>query len=94
MFLLRIYLVSVLSHIFFLSYAHLFIFLVIYHSLIHFCTHVTTIWGRDSVFRVMTRHRVGSERNCGSIVVSDVFIFIRQPSALCRLDSDTIAKLK
>ena len=41
----------------------------------------------------MTRHRVGSERNYGSIV-SGVFICIRRPSTLCRPDSDKIAKLK
>jgi len=36
---------------------------------------------------------VGSERHYGSIVVSDVFIFICRPSTLCRLDSDNIVKL-
>jgi len=94
MFLLLIYLVSVLSYVFVLSYTHLLILLVIWHSLIHFPTYDSTIWSRDSVFRVMTRHRVGSKRNYGSIVVSGVFIFIRRPSTLCTLDSDTIAKLK
>jgi hypothetical protein len=42
----------------------------------------------------MTRHRVGSERNYGSTVVSGVFICIHRPSTLCRPASDTIAKLK
>lgn len=95
MFLFRIYLVYVLAFFFFvLSYTHLFILLVICHSLIHFHTYDSTIWSRDSIFRVMTKHRVGSERNCVPIVVRGVFIFIRRPSTLCRLDSDTIAKLK
>lgn len=94
MFLFLIYLVYVLAFFPVLSYTHLYIFLVICHSLIHFRTYDYTIWSRDSIFRAMTKRRLGSERNCVPTVVRGVFIFIRRPSTLCRLDSDTIAKLK